>query len=627
VSATEFAFLAFGLVLGVAAGIALAMVIRSRPSSRQVRLTIAPGSVAVRRPQTLSSVEPEDHSAAAIGTPEADRTAVRPGPDPRPDAPAPASAGPDAAPAPAPASSNPLAAMPATLAATRGKGPFTLPDSAVGIPIEPGPGLAEQFVVARKLADPESEAVASRTGTMPSAARVATTGAAATTGVAMAATRSDEARLTPPGPPGESTESDGSSEEPRASATEPPPASDGPPPSAVDDAAAGAGTPLVASTPGAAPAASGPCAEARQVADERCSVAQRSRVAAQEAMDRLLALRREYDEHRRKLEAAEAAADPRSVRDAKEAAQRAFRSTRGATVDTETAARDWLHEINRINGAARDAQKVIEKERQATRELLTRLDRVELEADAARIGAETTEDACREAREAVARCEEAVQLTTQPPASSWAPGGPADLSSPVGAGAADTALTVGADASPVILRLVRGDRAALERTAATLGGADPVERRNWQHRLSNLTEAIVARAIEASFLDFPEDHRFWGPFTRAQCRDIVASLSSLGFRFDGLGGWAEERVPSQRDLSLAVGYAGLDPMRIRHWPKDAELADLFRTAFVAADEWLAGASGELTLGEMIDALGRRADDLTEVWNEWGKVRPALLATD
>ena len=399
-------------------------------------------------------------------------------------------------------------------------------------------------------------------------------------------------------------------------------AADDPRPSAVDDAGAGAGT-----TPAEAPTISGPCAEARQLADERCSIAERTRVAGQEAMDRLMATRREYDEHRRKLETAEAAADPRSVRDAKEAAQRAFRSSRGANVDTEAAARDWLHEINRINNAARDAQHVIDRERQVTRELLTRLDRLELEADAARIGAESAEEACLEARDAVARCEEAAQLAASPPASSWAPAGPADLASPLGAGTSDTALAIGADAAPVILRLVRGDRAALERTAATLGGADPVERRNWQHRLSNLVEAIVARAIEASFLDFPEDHRFWGPFTRSQCRDIVASLSSLGFRFDGLGGWAEERVPTQRDLSLAVGYAGLDPMRIRHWPKDAEMDDLFRTGFVAADEWLAGAAGELTLGEMIDALGRRADDLAEVWNDWGRVRPALLATD
>jgi hypothetical protein len=167
----------------------------------------------------------------------------------------------------------------------------------------------------------------------------------------------------------------------------------------------------------------------------------------------------------------------------------------------------------------------------------------------------------------------------------------------------------------------------LEHLVATLGGADAVERRQWQRRITGLIDAIVARAIEAAFLDFPDDHRFWGPFTRSQYRDIVSALASLGYRFDGLGGWLDERVPSQRDLSLAVGYAGLDPMRIRHWPSESEMEILFRTALVSADEWLAGAAGELTLGEMVDALGRRADDLTDIWNDWGRVRPLLIDTE
>ena len=37
----------------------------------------------------------------------------------------------------------------------------------------------------------------------------------------------------------------------------------------------------------------------------------------------------------------------------------------------------------------------------------------------------------------------------------------------------------------------------------------------------------------------PTDHQFWGPFTRTQDRDIVHALSSLGYRFDGLGGWTD----------------------------------------------------------------------------------------
>jgi hypothetical protein len=45
---------------------------------------------------------------------------------------------------------------------------------------------------------------------------------------------------------------------------------------------------------------------------------------------------------------------------------------------------------------------------------------------------------------------------------------------------------------------------------------------------------------------------------------------------------------------------------------------------VAADEYVAAAAGGLTLGELVTLLGRRADGLTELWNEWGSVRPILL---
>ncbi len=83
-------------------------------------------------------------------------------------------------------------------------------------------------------------------------------------------------------------------------------------------------------------------------------------------------------------------------------------------------------------------------------------------------------------------------------------------------------------------------------------------------------------------------------------------------------------MPSQRDLSLAVGYAGLDPMRIRHWPTETEMVALFADVTVAADEHLAGAASDLTLGELVSMLGRRADGLADVWNQWGRLRPLLL---
>jgi hypothetical protein len=183
----------------------------------------------------------------------------------------------------------------------------------------------------------------------------------------------------------------------------------------------------------------------------------------------------------------------------------------------------------------------------------------------------------------------------------------------------------GEDAS--IIRLLRGDHETMSRIVARLAGDDPEARQRWQNSIAGLLEALVGRAIEAAAFDFPTTHPFWGTFTRAQCRDVTAALASLGYRHDGFGDWADEHVPGQRDLSLAVGYAGLDPMRIRHWPSEAEMLELLREVTVAADEYVWEAAGGLTLGELVSLLGRRADALTELWNEWGTVRPLLLSPD
>ena len=133
-----------------------------------------------------------------------------------------------------------------------------------------------------------------------------------------------------------------------------------------------------------------------------------------------------------------------------------------------------------------------------------------------------------------------------------------------------------------------------------------------------------ARAVDGAALGFPEGHPFWSPYTQQQCREISAALAALGYRFDGQGGFADGRIPGQRELSLAIGYAGLDPMRVRIWPNEAELPLLYNDVSVEAAHFVAEAAGELTLGEMIDMLGRRAEDLSDLWNAWGRVRPLLL---
>src|SRR5262249_14905283 len=54
-TASEFAFLALGLVLGLASGAALIEVLRARPpAAREVRVTVAPNAIHARFPSTLS---------------------------------------------------------------------------------------------------------------------------------------------------------------------------------------------------------------------------------------------------------------------------------------------------------------------------------------------------------------------------------------------------------------------------------------------------------------------------------------------------------------------------------------------------------------------------------------------
>jgi hypothetical protein len=164
----------------------------------------------------------------------------------------------------------------------------------------------------------------------------------------------------------------------------------------------------------------------------------------------------------------------------------------------------------------------------------------------------------------------------------------------------------------------------MDELVARLAGDDQDGHRRWRLALTGLLDAILADAIEQAYLRFPHEHSFWGPQTQQENRDIAKALASLGHRFDGLGGWVDQRMPSQREMSLALGYAGLDPMRVRHWPNEQETAALLTEVEVAADEYLAGMAGDLTLAEMVEMLGRRADNLVELWNNWGQVRPLLL---
>jgi hypothetical protein len=584
VTVSEFTFLALGLILGLASGIALVEIIRARPPARgEVRVTVAQDAIPRRRPATLS-----DDAFVAVGPEPA-----RGGPADRREIDVPLTPTeverrthvPYTTP-PAPGGS-PGVAVPIVpdgqptfriqgLDSTRPEGPRASLDGSrdggsrpglVGFRVMPGedPILAElraSIVAAAAAADPASAPIARKTAV---------------------------AVLEP---------------EPPAAAAPP----EGPAPPA----------------PRSGPAATDRCAEERRITDERCELSTRARSRAEEAAAVLRLAQRSYDSHESAAEEAAAKGDPRSVRRAKEEAQHAFRAATRAAASpeaVEVAARDWLREINRINAEAREAVAAATRERATAAAIAATLERLGLEADAARIGADTAEAACVAARAALAECDE--RAATEPAAFLLPPMPslpPADRPD------ADEVLemAIEAGATPRIFRLLHGDRAALTALVGALAADDPSQAPHWQELISRLLDAILADAIESSALEFPAEHPFWGPFSLSQAREVVQALASLGYRFDGRGGWMDDRVPSQRDLSLALGYAGLDPMRVRHWPDEAASRLLFSEVRVAADEYLASQAGDLTLGEMITMLGRRADGLAELWNQWGTIRPLLL---
>lgn len=428
-----------------------------------------------------------------------------------------------------------------------------------------------------------------------------------------------------------------------------------------------------------------PCAGPRAAATDACGHAERMATLAAAAQERLRETKRAYDDHVTRRERASAAMDPRAVRAAKDEAQARFRRARLAARERgalEAAAREWLREINRINARSRDAAAVSAREASLEGGLLRDLERMGMEADGARITAEHAAEGCRAARITLADCEEMERVgrPAAPASPATAPASPTTVAATTAEAPATTLAAEGAPASAVdspttgaghdiapgqaaavaarlvatsaapeqaatapdvaadeelvradgpdmaIVRLLHGDRAALRALVVHLAGDDEVEQRRWTVLLSDLVDAIIARAIDATALVFPEGHPFWGGRPAGQCRDIAAALAALGYRFDGMGGWADGRVPSQRDLSLALGYAGLDPMRMRRWPTEAEMGDLLADLQVDAVGYIADAAAGLTMGEMVDLLGRRAEPLADLWNAWGRVRPMLFDT-
>ena len=574
---SETSFLVLGLVLGTAIGVGLWQAVRAGSAPRrEVRLTITPNAVPARRASTLATPGGHRDQGPLPGSPDGDARVHEPSATARPVA-----------------TSSPVAVAGAsgtTQARTSVLNtPFAIPANAVAVPIVVSEVPA--FAPSRPKAIPASPLPARASATSASATALRSAGAVAVLEPPTTQVRRPAAMVERTGEPG-GPGSDSTSGVPAADA----------------------------------------CIDERRLVEERCAVADAARKEARRTADVLRDAQRAYDALQERVDRAQEVADPRRVAEAKAHLHATFRKANDAAAGpehAEVAAREWLDAINRLNAAVRDAARLVEIGGAELRVQVAALDRLGLDADAARIGADNAAEACQAAREGLAACEEAVARAeaavpaapTEPEeehpfARVWPVEEPALMPSLAAPG------SVGVSS---IIRVLRGDRDARERIVAALAGSDPDAQREWHLRLVNLVDAITAKAIEDGYLDLPADDPFWGLFEGRETRDVVGALSALGFRYDGMGGFADGRVPATRDLALAVGFAGLDRMRIRTWPREDTMDGLYARATVAADEWLVTLAGDLTLGRMVDALGSRAAGLADTWNAWGRVRPVLLA--
>ncbi len=176
-------------------------------------------------------------------------------------------------------------------------------------------------------------------------------------------------------------------------------------------------------------------------------------------------------------------------------------------------------------------------------------------------------------------------------------------------------------------RMLRGEHRAMVEVVDAVAGADSRQRRAWELLLGGLVESMADMAVRESVIDFPMGTAFWDTFTVEQCRRVVAALASMGYRYDGQAGWAENRVPAYRDLTRALADVGIEPRRIRAWPTQAEIATLFDGARPAPEELLAAAGPDYTADDMQALLGEHAGGLGDLWGTWEAVMPALLAED
>jgi hypothetical protein len=390
-------------------------------------------------------------------------------------------------------------------------------------------------------------------------------------------------------------------------------------------------------------AKSGPCGALRKAADSACSRATELKEAAATARTTLQLARRELVRVQHALEEAHAAADPARVSRGKAAARTAYRraiASSALQTDRQRAAATWLREIDRLNREGRRANRALSRTESAVRQLARQAFEAERQADAARIGWESAAAECSETRQQLAACEGSPEqlvaaVAPREAAHDQRPDLPVMLNGTGGRNrAADadedgwTAPDNALNTSPVPLvveRLAFGDREALRTVSAELSGltGNPVS--HYLLMLQELVDAVRMVAAERHYLAFEDSHPLWVQFSAPERQTIVSALSDLGFRYDHEEGWYGGRAPGTSEMAIALAYAGHDPRTIRRQLSAEELRVLPKSITVSPLECLAAVAPDLTLSQMFELLGPRADTLGALWDDWGRVRRVLLS--
>ena len=128
-------------------------------------------------------------------------------------------------------------------------------------------------------------------------------------------------------------------------------------------------------------------------------------------------------------------------------------------------------------------------------------------------------------------------------------------------------IDLGAPDPQAIVRLLRRDGRTMNALVDRLAGSDPAA------RIRLAAEPVQFRGLRSSpppstmpASTSRPGNPFWDQFPAAESREIARGLAALGFRYDGFEAFVDGRVPSHRDLALAVGQVGLLPVKVRHWP-------------------------------------------------------------